>query len=946
MKKIFYLFIAASIPVALSAKEIAPAQASDIASGFMQTLSPAVSGKSLVKAPSRHATAQENAAAPYYIFNSADGGYVIVAGDDRLGTILGYSTHGSIDPDNAPDGLAGMLSLYEKAYQAVCGEDASSSADAVTSVPEIVVQPLLGDIAWTQDIPFNLMTPTYTSGGKTVNYYTGCVACAATQIMRLYSYPAQGTGFKEYTDPVSGNTLSANFGETTYDWANMPAAVPLVPSLAQRKAYSTLAAHMGVAIEMQYEPSGSGTYDMLVPYALRTYFGYDAAVRSHNRTYYSTSEWMGIIKDELHAGRPVFYGGSSDVGSGGHAFVIDGYDSADFVHVNWGWGGNSNGYFMINHLDPSSLGIGGGAGGYNLNQDMVTGIQPAKQGSKRDYSIYGATRLSVDGPFSGAFNIMTYLENTDVEPFSGRVEAILLDRDDNIITALGGDDVSIAGFAKGYSGTTLFNPQGVKSTIANVADGDYRIRLAYKTADNSNWTILRHPKGLPAYTDVTVSRGYISIVEKHQPAPDCVITEPLTTDGDLYAGGSALVRFTVENRSADFVISNITLRLTNIDNPDVVFDATASKTIYDQSTESVELIIPVDKSVPNGKYYLTALVKDSSNEYIFDDTDAGRCVVNVLPATTAPVVRAASTMVWRSNADDAVEGIIHQGETFYGIVNLRNAGANGTANVLARLVNEATGESIPFIQTPVTFSDSRVQSVAFGRYMPVDPGKYRVELTQVAADFSEAPIASYGAPAVVDVQAADNIVAEMVTFDMPDRLTQGSRVSCSLTYRGLQSISQTLYVRIRQFTNKGGELAYMSSQKFEAGTEKSINFNYTPGRTLSDGLYMVLAETGNSQNQTPMGNYAAYGKVIAMGNVSGIDIIEASEKAVAIWVDGKQLRVVPAEDNTVASTTIYNVAGATVLCDSYDLSHLTNGIYIVEVTLSNGHRTTTKIAIR
>lgn len=98
MKKIFYLFIAASIPVALSAKEIAPTQASDIASGFMQTLSPAVSGKSLVKAPSRHATAQEDTAAPYYIFNSADGGYVIVAGDDRLGTILGYSTHGSIDP--------------------------------------------------------------------------------------------------------------------------------------------------------------------------------------------------------------------------------------------------------------------------------------------------------------------------------------------------------------------------------------------------------------------------------------------------------------------------------------------------------------------------------------------------------------------------------------------------------------------------------------------------------------------------------------------------------------------------------------------------------------------------------------------------------------------------------------------------------------------------------
>ena len=99
-------------------------------------------------------------------------------------------------------------------------------------------------------------------------------------------------------------------------------------------------------------------------------------------------------------GRPVFYGGTSDKGTGGHAFVLDGYDSQDFVHVNWGWYGNSNGYFRINHLDPSSLGEGGGAGGYNLSQDMVTGIRPAREGSVREHALYGESRLSVDGPFN------------------------------------------------------------------------------------------------------------------------------------------------------------------------------------------------------------------------------------------------------------------------------------------------------------------------------------------------------------------------------------------------------------------------------------------------------------------------------------------------------------------------------------------------------------------
>ena len=944
MKRLLPLLIAIAIPAAGSAKNIGPAEAEAIAADFMQAVSPATAGSPLKKAPG--AKADPGAILPYYIYNAPAGGYVVVAGDDRLGSVLGYSDSGTISLDNAPEGLRDLLRLYEKAYAAVSALPDENTATPIQRTPAVVVAPLLGEIEWGQDTPFNLMTPTYTTDGKTTNFYTGCVACAATQIMRLYSWPSQGSGSKTYTDPLSKNTLTADFGATVYDWANMPAAVPASPTDAQAKAYSTLAAQMGVALEMQYEAAGSGTYDMLVPYALRNYFGYDAAVRSHNRTYYSTSEWMTIIKTELEAGRPVFYGGTSDAGTGGHAFVIDGYDSAEYVHINWGWYGRSNGYFMINHLDPSSLGEGGGAGGYNLNQDMVTGIQPARPGAARDHSVYGGVRLSFDGPFGDTFNVMTYLENIDVEPFTGRVEAVLTDAEGNIVAALGGDDVAVPGFAKGYAGSLLFNPRTVKSTVSGVADGSYRVRLGYKATGDDTYKLLRHPKGLPAYADVIVSHGYISIAAKHVPAPDCVLREAIATDGDLYAGGHSMVRFTVENRSTDFVISDITLRLTKTDDSAVTFDATVSKTVYDQSTEAVELLMPVGSDVPAGSYYLTALVKNSNGEYPFDDSETGRTTVTVLPAASGPVVRAASDMVWRSGSED---GTLSQGDTFYGIINLRNAATPGTARVLARFVNEATGTASPLIQVNLTFTDSRTQTATFSRYIPFDPGTYRIELYQIADDYSETPVVPYGEPATAEVRPSTALVAEMVSFTLPDRLMQGQSTQGSLTYKALRTVRQNLYIRVRQLTNSGGEIAYAKfSNNFETGTEQTLPFSYRPSAALADGLYMVIAETGSTQAQTPIGNYGAYGRVVTIGNVdlSGVGAIEAEERAAAIWVEGRQLHIVAAGDNTVDTVAVYTPAGTLAARDTCDLSALPAGFYIVEATLANGHHATAKILLR
>ncbi|MCM1483429.1 MAG: thiol protease/hemagglutinin PrtT [Muribaculaceae bacterium] len=943
MKKTLALLTWLLAPMALCAESISPTQAASIASGFMHGIRPAATRLKAHTAKSQTPGLQQ----PYYIFNAGNGdGYVIVSGDDRLGTILGYSDKGYIDLSEAPDGLIALLQMYETAYSAATSGATMDEAAPLATTPSVIVQPLLGDITWGQDTPFNTLTPTYTSSGKLTNYYTGCVACAATQIMRKYSYPERGTGSKTYTDPASGQTLSADFGSTTYDWDNMPAIVPDAPSADQTLAYSTLAAQMGVAIEMQYEAAGSGTYDMLVPYALRTYFGYDAAIRSHHRTYYSTSEWMDIIKTELDEGRPVFYGGTSDTGSGGHAFVLDGYDSADYVHVNWGWYGSSNGYFMINHLDPSSLGAGGGSGGYNVGQDMITGIRPAQPGSKRDYSIYGATRMSIDGPYGDTFVVMTYIENTDVEPFTGRMEALLIDADGNVVANLGGENITVGGFAGGYSGQLLFNPKNVSCTVSNIPDGKYRMCLGYKADGDDGWTILRHPKGLPGYADVSVSHGYISITSKHVPAPDGVIKTAIATDGDLYAGGTAMVRFTAENRSTDYVISNITLRLTAVTDPAATYDATVNASIYDQSTENLELYMPVDAAVPAGEYYMTALVKTADNEYPFDDTEAGRTIVTVLPGTSGPVVRAASDMIWSTGATGVTDGAIIQGDILNIAVSLRNAASPGTAKVFAKLVNVATGESLPFKQTDIAFDDSRARSTTFSRYLPCDPGTYRVELCQLDDNYAETSIAPYASHMEITVEPSANIVAEMVSISIPDHLTQGEKTACSITYRGLRTTSQTLYLRIRRLTNSGGEIMYMGRQSFEAGVEKDLNFSYKPSSTLDDGLYMILAETGTSSNPTVLGNASAYGKIISMGNVSAIESVEASRPELTIWIEGTTLHVGAEGAFTVTSVSIFNLTGATVLRNSLDLSSLSAGLYIADVTLTDGRRATAKIALR
>ena len=310
----------------------------------------------------------------FYIYNYEHSAYVIVSGDDRMKPVLGYSDNGSFITENLPVNILGWLELYNAAYTELGnGEKAVTEPKLLTKTSfPASVSPLLGSICWDQSAPYNNNCPLY-QGERSV---TGCVATAMAMILKYHEYPVKGKGTHSYRAP-NGIECSFDYGNTTFDWNNMLPQYSGTYTAEQADAVAQLMLACGVAVDMQYSPSSSGAYSFKVGQALIDYFGYDENLGYVCRQYFTSEEWMNMIKTELSERRPVLYNGASkDVG---HEFVFDGYDSQDMLHVNWGWGGLNNGYFEVVSLDPSSPGIGGGTnlgGGFIYQQGMLIGLQP------------------------------------------------------------------------------------------------------------------------------------------------------------------------------------------------------------------------------------------------------------------------------------------------------------------------------------------------------------------------------------------------------------------------------------------------------------------------------------------------------------------------------------------------------------------------------------------
>ena len=329
-----------------------------------------------------------------YVFNVADDeGFVIVSNDDRTFPVLGYSDSGSIDPDNMPANMRAWLQGYadEIAWMNehnIQPASQSSSRRTNRSV-KTAIDPLV-KTHWDQGAPYNNLTPYYRKIDG--NYYystsyqdgykhcaTGCVATAMAQVMKYHQWPTSPTtNISEYI--WQGNTLGPLTSTITFDWANMQNTYSGEYTEAQATAIATLMQYCGYSVKMDYGPQ-SGSITKNVADALKEYFDYKKGTTQYvSRSYYSYDNWVDLIYYEVAHNRPVVYGGAST--GGGHEFVCDGYqytDETDFFHINWGWGGKSDNYFVLSALNPYEQGIGGSStnDGFRYGQDAVIGIQPS-----------------------------------------------------------------------------------------------------------------------------------------------------------------------------------------------------------------------------------------------------------------------------------------------------------------------------------------------------------------------------------------------------------------------------------------------------------------------------------------------------------------------------------------------------------------------------------------
>ena len=412
----------------------------------------------------------------YYVFNVADnGGFVMISGETTTTPVVGYSFEGSYPAKNMPDGMKWMLTGIEREIKAAPSLQSNQSVTELRKVArkagERAAEKRLNTPQWSQEGPFNAMIP-----GKPL---VGCVGTAMATIMKYHNYPAAGTGSFGGVDFA-----------TSYDWDNMRMDnYRSGYSAEEGDAVATLMYHASKSIDTQYAMSGSSAYEVRVPGALSTYFGYDPGVSYKKRSEVATQQaWDNLVKDEIDAGRPVLYCGQ-DV-TAGHAFVCDGYQG-DYLHFNWGWGGSADGYFLSTLLNPTVS----RTHNYNNLNTIIYNIKPAT-GSVAAWS---PIHITADGNQAGIGSDLTdlapgrnfkvrvgNLKNLAHADFNGKI-AVALCNENGAVKALLSSPAALSMVSMGYLPTGYKDFNNCTLPSGTSVDSKDRIRIVTQEEGQNVW---------------------------------------------------------------------------------------------------------------------------------------------------------------------------------------------------------------------------------------------------------------------------------------------------------------------------------------------------------------------------------------------------------------------------------------------------------------------------
>lgn len=496
----------------------------------------------------------------YYVFNAEGGhGYVIVSGDDRTPEILGYVEDGSFDPENIPENMKSWLQLYADQIKFLADNNitvdknaqrARARAQATRrSVPELLTT------RWNQGRPYNITCPNYYLEDDTKEASplplrsgpaTGCTATAMAQVMNFYKYPPKlKTVIPSYsitywskTDGSSKTvTQKAIAKNTPIDWEHMQDKYNWEDGHVANVYDSAVAnlMHMcGQAVNMHYGPSSGANFSAE---AYIKYFGFDNSCYVGERSDYSIDDWFNMLYNEISQGYPVLFSGFSS--GGGHAFVLDGFDGESLFHLNWGWGGGSNGWFLVGILNPgdnSGIGASSSSDGYSMSQRALFNLRLPDNNSADTYLFM--KDVSVSGT-----SIKSTFENRTGATGTFNVGVVRIAEDGT--TALVGTSQLISSMAANTSQTKTFPIKG------KLPEGTYKLSPASKPSRSSVWRPKYNMQS--QYIEAVVDAdGAVTLTPYNITAGNSISIDTIVFPGNRVVGKEQEVKVTYRNNGNEY----------------------------------------------------------------------------------------------------------------------------------------------------------------------------------------------------------------------------------------------------------------------------------------------------------------------------------------------------------------------------------------------------------
>ena len=658
-----------AMPLCLKAHVVTPKEAENIARKYIK-----LPTKKATRGLSKQSGYSQNA--PYYIYNDAQNkGFVIVSGTTEMGEILAYSNENALDTTNLHPGLAQLLNSYKMAFKAINTNNAVETEAKKGAFFAKTVAPLL-KTTWSQDAPYN----------ELLGYnYTGCVATTISQVLKYHEWPVQGMGNVSYVNTSDNRTLSGNLNLSQYDWANMLPNydAPVQATQAQRNAVAKLMKDVGLASGMQYHPgfavaTNQGAFDAFVKH-----FDYQATC-----VYQSTegpSVFADLLRQELVDGFPFYFYGATKDYKGAHAWVVDGFDDKGFFHMNFGWNGQSNGYYSLSALNLSQSGKEfNGAKLAFSRAFMAIFAHPNKTGVKRiDPSLMperGNLSFTAEGAFTrkdgverisnrmGTYPVeLSYIINKGL-PFKGDVGVTVIDEQNNRVATAASQWHNEGGFTQqfftGY-GDGKMQTDGILSTpisinvpLKGLKEGVYTLKVVSADYQDDNtwtdWVLLRKAP----YMVIKVTADKVEVLEECSKTSSFKLVAEPFYDKTLNPGAKVTCNMAIKNLSGLPKDAYIKLSFLN-DQGVAVFSQTSDKAFSFDSfgTDYAQFEMKLPTNLASGTYQTKVEVV---NMYNADDVTL---VKNPLNSTSnsvtieGEVISPFFTMAFPSVSNSDGEGI-------------------------------------------------------------------------------------------------------------------------------------------------------------------------------------------------------------------------------------------------------------------------------------------------